>query len=225
MSDVAGQGAASGRGDDGSDRDLDRVVFFSDAVFAIAITVLVLTLRLPANTTDATVAHALRSEVPSIYSYVLSFAVIALYWLAHHRMFRYIRRLDSTLLALNLATLAVVAFVPFPTSVLGDFGSTTAAVVFYAATVGILGALISCLWAYATHEHRLIAQDTPAIFIRYQLWRGLAAPIVFVASIPIAFAQPHAAELFWLTLVIWRVVLRRHYGTLDTRAARFRGEA
>ena len=65
--------------------------------------------------------------------------MIAIYWLAHHRMFRYIRRLDATLLVLNLATLGAVAFVPFPTSVLGEHGSTTAAVVFYAATMGVLG--------------------------------------------------------------------------------------
>ena len=71
-------------------RELDRVVFFSDAVFAISITVLTLSLRLPAHTTNAGVAHALRKTIPSIFTYVLSFAVIGLYWIAHHRMFRYI---------------------------------------------------------------------------------------------------------------------------------------
>ena len=88
--------------------DLDRVVFFSDAVFAIAMTVLALSLHIPARTTDAGVAQALRDALPSIYTYALSFAVVGLYWIAHHRMFRYIRRFDATLLALNLATLGVV---------------------------------------------------------------------------------------------------------------------
>jgi uncharacterized membrane protein len=63
-------------------------------------------LSLPPGTTDAGVAHALDKAIPSIFAYALSFAVIAIYWLAHHRMFRYIRRLDATLLVLNLASLS-----------------------------------------------------------------------------------------------------------------------
>ena len=147
-----------------SGRGLDRVVFFSDAVFAIAMTLLALSLRLPSTTKDRDVAQALVDALPSISSYVLSFAIIALYWLAHHRMFRYICRVDAVLLFLNLATLGVVAFVPFPTSVLGDHGNTTAAVVFYAATMVLLGGLASALWGYASHTRRLITADTPTGF-------------------------------------------------------------
>ncbi|MBO0884336.1 MAG: DUF1211 domain-containing protein [Mycobacterium sp.] len=218
MSDAAGRGTTGDRGGPEGARDLDRVVFFSDAVFAIAMTVLVLTLQLPAGTTDSEVAHALRTALPSVYAYALSFAVISLYWLAHHRMFRYVRRLDPNLLVLNLALLGFVAFVPFPTSVLGDHGGTTAAVVFYASTMAILGSLISALWFYASHEHLIAAEASPT-FIRHSLWRGLAVPVVFAASIPIAFVNPYAAEYFWLTIVIWRVLLRRHYGTRGYRRA------
>jgi uncharacterized membrane protein len=208
-----GAGPSHGPGFDAS-RDLDRVVFFSDAVFAIAMTVLALTLRLPASTTDRDVARALEDALPSIYSYALSFVIIALYWLAHHRMFRYIRRADVVLLVLNLATLGLVAFVPFPTSVLGEHGDTTAAVVFYASTMAVLGGLVSALWAYASHDHQLIADDTPRAFVRHSLWRSLVVPAVFAASIPIAFADPSAAEWFWLSIVLVRVVLRRRFGSI-----------
>jgi hypothetical protein len=147
LSECAGDGGSPGAGGE-YDRgnDIDRVVFFSDAVFAIAMTVLALSLHLPARTTDAGVAQALRDTLPSVYTYALSFAVVGLYWLAHHRMFRCIRRFDSTLLVLNLAALGTVAFTPFPTSVLGNHGNTTAAVVFYAATMGLLGGLMTLLW-------------------------------------------------------------------------------
>jgi uncharacterized membrane protein len=195
-------------------RELDRVVFFSDAVFAISITVLALSLRLPTHTADARVANALRKAIPSIFTYVLSFAVIGLYWIAHHRMFRYIDRLDATLLLLNLAALCVVAFAPFPTSVLGDHGNTTAAVVFYAATMCLLGCFVLAVWLYATRHHRLIKTDTPAAFVTHSLWRGATVPIVFAASIPIAFADPHAAEWFWLLIVITPILLRRQYGSI-----------
>ena len=115
---------------------------------------------------------------------------------------------------LNLGALCVVAFVPFPTSVLGDHGSTTAAVVFYAATMCVLGGVVLGLWIYATRHHRLIRADTPPQFVKHALWRGVTVPIVFAASIPIAFADPHAAEWFWLVIVISPVLLRRQYGSI-----------
>jgi uncharacterized membrane protein len=194
--------------------DLERVVFFSDAVFAISMTVLTLSLSIPARTTDAGVAHALREAMPSVFTYLLSFTVIGFYWLAHHRMFRYISRLDEVLLFLNLAMLAVVAFVPFPTSVLGDHGDTTAAVVFYAATMSRLGLLVSGLWFYAAHNHRLIVSNTPSRFSDHALWRSITVPAAFLVSIPIAFASPRAAEWFWLIIVVTRVLLRRRFGSI-----------
>jgi uncharacterized membrane protein len=178
-------------------------------------TLLTLSLRLPATTTDHRVGKALEDALPSVYSYALTFTIIGLYWLAHHRMFRYICRLDVVLLVLNLATLGVVAFVPFPTSVLGDHGDTTVAVVFYASTMAVLGALVSALWGYASHEHRLILAETPPGFVRHSLWRGLVVPAVFAASIPIAFASPSAAEWFWFTIVLARLVLRRRFGSIS----------
>ena len=214
MAASAGSGSGHGSAEFEGGRDLDRVVFFSDAVFAIAMTVLALTLSIPAGTTDAGVAHALDKAIPSMFSYALSFAVIAIYWLTHHRMFRYIRRLDTTLLVLNLASLGAIAFVPFPTSVLGEHGSTTAAVVFYAATMGVLGGLVSAFWMYATHDRRFIRADTPPRFVNHALWRAISLPAVFVASIPIAFADPQAAKLFWLVIVVVRVLLRRQYGSI-----------
>jgi uncharacterized membrane protein len=206
-------------------RDIDRVVFFSDAVFAIAMTVLALTLRLPAHTTDRGVPHALRQALPSVYSYALSFAVIGLYWLAHHRIFRFINRLDTALLVLNLSMLGFVAFVPFPTSVLGDHGHTTAAVVFYASTMAMLGSLLAGLWAYASHRARLIEENTDPGFVRHSLVRSLVVPIVFFVSIPIAFADPVAAEWFWLAIPIGLGLLRRRYGSIYAGAATQNGPA
>jgi uncharacterized membrane protein len=194
-------------------------VFFSDAVFAIAMTVLVLTLKISANTTDAEVAHALRSSLPSVFSYALSFAVISACWLAHHRMFRYVQRIDTTVLVLNLSVLGLVAFVPYPTSVLGQYGETTAAVVFYASTMGILGSLMTALWSYASHRHRFIPRGTPSQFVRHAFWRSATTPTVFLASIPIAFVSPTAAKWFWLTIVIIHALLRRHYGTIESQTA------
>jgi TMEM175 potassium channel family protein len=195
--------------------DLDRVVLFSDAVFAIAMTVLALSLHLPASTTRAGVAHALRVAIPSILVYFLSFTVIGRYWLLHHRYFRHIRRVDSTLLALNLAMLSMVAFLPFPTQVLGAYGHSSAAVVFYASSVSLLGALAFGLWAYASHGHRLLRPDTTDAFIRLSLWRGGAVATVFALSIPVALVNARAGEWCWLFVAVANLTLARFYGRLS----------
>ncbi len=195
--------------------DLDRVVLFSDAVFAIAMTVLALSLHLPASTTQAGVAHALRASIPAILVYFLSFTVIGRYWLLHHRYFRHIRQVDSKLLVLNLAMLSMVAFLPFPTQVLGEYGHSRPAVIFYASSVASLGALAFALWAYASHAHRLIRPDTTEAFVRLSLWRGGAVATVFALSIPVALINARAGEWCWLLIVVANVTLARVYGRIS----------
>ena len=98
--------------------ELERLVFFSDAVIAIAITLLVVTLAIPEATEN--VGDALLDRWPQMLSYVLSFLVIGVFWMAHHRIFRYVATIDQRLIWLNLLFLMCVAFIPFPTAVLGD---------------------------------------------------------------------------------------------------------
>ena len=106
-------------------RDRDRIVNLSDGVFAIAITLLVLDIRapdIPQNMVSSQLPGALLSLWPKYLSYVLSFVGISAFWLIHHSIFRPIRSYDRILLYLNLLFLMVVAFLPFPTSLLGEYG-------------------------------------------------------------------------------------------------------
>ena len=100
---------------------MERLVFFSDAVFAIVITLLVLPLtaeiKLPAEAQD--LRHEVATQWPKIVSFVVSFLVIGQFWIAHHNTFSLIRRFDPGLLWLNLVVLQTVSFMPFPTPVLG----------------------------------------------------------------------------------------------------------
>src|SRR5258707_188668 len=98
---------------------LERLIFFSDAVIAIAITLLVLDLRLP-EASGESLAAQLGDLSSSFLSFFMSFAVIGLFWEAHHRLFGFIERYDRTLLWLNLAFLFLIASLPFPTSVLAN---------------------------------------------------------------------------------------------------------
>jgi uncharacterized membrane protein len=193
-------------------RDVDRVVAFSDGVFAIAITLLVLTIRVPDLANDE-LGDVLEHLRPEVFGYALSFLVVGLYWRAHHQAFRSLLRVDSRLLSINLLLLGLVALIPFPTEVLGKYADQTAAVVLYAATMGAVGYTSTYVWYYLNRA-QLVA-PSPPIAVRTTTIRGAIAPTVFVCSIPIAFASTEAAELSWIAIAIANIVVNHRYGAGD----------
>jgi uncharacterized membrane protein len=138
--------------------DTDRIESFSDAVFAFAITVLVLGIGVPE--VGSPIGDALLRLWPSYLAYLLSFVVIGAIWINHHAMFRHIIRGDPWILIFNLLQLLVIAFLPFPTAVLARAFSTGVdepiATAFYGATLAVLGLFVVATWAYASQEHRLL---------------------------------------------------------------------
>jgi uncharacterized membrane protein len=186
-------------------RELDRIVFFSDAVFAIAITLLVLDIHvpeIPERLVDEQLPGRLLALWPKYLSYVLSFVVILMYWMAHHITFRAIKRYDRTLIWLNSLFLMCIAFLPFPTSLLGEYGDNQLAVAIYAASVAVARLLLTAVWWYASSGHRLIDESFPESTIRIYLVRGLAVALAFVISIGISFFSVSAAMYFWILLVV-----------------------
>jgi uncharacterized membrane protein len=178
---------------------LERLVFFSDAVFAIAITLLALEIRLPdlpAPVSNEDLLAALLDLAPKYLSYVVSFLVIGLYWMTHHRRFRFIYRYDRTLLWLNLILLMFVAFIPFPTSVLSEYGNRTATV-FYALVITLSGAMSWAIWSHAVRGRRLVHPDLTDEVIRGERYRMLVTPAIFLFSIPVAFINDDLAKFMW----------------------------
>ena len=189
---------------DGS--NTDRLVFFSDAVFAIALTLLVIDLKVPVDGSGSAWA-VIVDQVPGFFAYALSFAIISLNWIAHHRKFRVIKSHDGGLMTIDLALLFVVAFVPFPTSVLSEFGDEKAAVVLYAFVVGLLSMLQYALWSWAWRRG-LVEQQVDLELYRYNRTRQLATPAVFWLSIPIAlWISGELAMYFWIILFPVHLVL------------------
>src|SRR5205823_9276689 len=186
---------------------VDRIAFFSDAVFAIAITLLILNIRLPSNLPENRLAGALASLGSLYFSFGLTFIVIGAKWMAHHRTFRYVRAYDDTMIFLNLLLLLTVAFLPFPSFVLGIYGDGAAATIFYAAAMSVSGLLGTLLWLYASKDHRLIDPDLNPHTIRYYTGRGLSLTAVFAVSIPVAAFAPRLAQVLWLlTFVVQRIL-------------------
>ena len=142
----------------GTDRDPARLVFFSDAVFAIAVTLLVLEIRPPQDTRH--LLHGLVALWPSYLSYAITFLLIGQVWANHHVMFDHIRSVDRTVLFLNTLLLMDIAFLPFSAAVLSaalrsGYGQRTA-VVFHGLAFELAAILFNAIWDYARHDHRLL---------------------------------------------------------------------
>jgi uncharacterized membrane protein len=189
-------------------RELDRIVFFSDAVFAIAITILVLDIRLPDGVSPAELPARVLALGPKYLSYVISFLVLAIYWQAHHRVFRPIRGYDGTLVWLNFLFLMAVAFLPFPTSLLGEYSGEQVSVVIYASNAAVASLLLSAISWYAAKGHRLVSPELDDEESRLRRLQALAVPVVFLLSIGVSFFSPMAAMYSWLLLAVTDPTIR-----------------
>ncbi len=189
---------------------LDRIIFFSDGVFAIAITLLALEIRLPdpiVNLNNDELAAALVAIWPKYMSFLISFLVIGFFWISHHRKFHYIQRYDKTLIFLNLLLLMVIAFIPFPTTVLSQYGNRTATI-FYALVI-ILGGLISMVtWWYASHHNRLIDSQMDAKQRRNEILIPAVTMGIFLLSIGLAFLDENLARTSWILIAVVNAFLR-----------------
>jgi len=132
-----------------------RLIAFTDAVMAVAITLLVLDLKLPEGLTDAELPSVLAASSHSVWCYVLSFVVIGLLWMAHHNQFSFIARVDATLLWLNLLFLLTIGLIPFVTSVMSEHGSALPTML-YAGVLMTTCLTLASIWAYARRDPELM---------------------------------------------------------------------
>jgi uncharacterized membrane protein len=203
-------------------RELDRIVFFSDAVFAIAITLLVLSIEVP-QIPENLVAEELPGQLfdlwRNVVSYVISFLVIFSYWTVHHSLFSIIRGYDRGLIWLNGLFLMAVAFLPFPSALLGEYGDLQLVVAIYAGSMAVTRLLLSAMWWYASGGQRLIVSDLDPGLIRAHHIRGVLIPLIFLISIAISFFSVRVAVYSWILLALGNFVdfriLRRSYSADD----------
>jgi len=195
---------------------LGRTLALSDGIFAIAMTLLAFQIQPP--DLHGNEVHHLASALGALgnryFVYVLSFGVIGLLWLAHHRTFRHIRRADEVLMSVNVVFLMTIAALPFPSAVMGLYGSEPAAVVLYAASMAVAGSLLGALLLLARHR-RLLTPETSHEGVVAALWNSGATVAVFTLSIPVALVAPGVAPYVWLLILPLRVV----GGKVSRRAA------
>jgi uncharacterized membrane protein len=190
-----------------------RVLAISDGVFAISMTLLVIGIGVPtlrsANSEDE-LLQALVDLWPDVVGFIIGFAVIGRYWGAHHQFFALVQDINGSLVLRNLVYLASIAFLPFPTALLGDFLRNPVAVSAYALAVAAVSALEVVLFRCA-YRDGLLRRHPPSHVYRWAVRASILPVVLFVLSVPVAFASTAAAVLIWMVVVPLEVfVVDRH---------------
>jgi uncharacterized membrane protein len=179
---------------------IEKLSLFSDAVFAIAITLLAIDIRviqLPENIIASQLNNEIIGLLPKFISFILSFFIIGNYWISYHRTLHYIQRYDRGLISLNLLFLMFIVLVPFPNDLIGKYPANQSAVIVYAVLLAATGLSLCLLWIYASKRYRLVDESLHQKFIRYLMVRLLISPSFFLISIPISFFNPLYAMVTW----------------------------
>ncbi len=186
-----------------------RLLALSDGVIAVAITLLVLDIRLPegfGEFNDTELWAALVALWPRILAYLLSFYVIAQFWFSHRSKFNRIVKTDSRLMWINMLFLLTVGLVPFTTNLIAESGGTLSTII-YAAAMVVSGLSLSAIWLYAS-ANKLIDPKITIEERREQLQATLMTSLVFAVSIPLSVVHADTAKYFWIALWPAGVALR-----------------
>jgi uncharacterized membrane protein len=185
------------------DKPAGRIEAFSDAVFAIAIALLVLEIKVPQPWSHRPLIESLEGLYPSYLGYVVSFLTLLVMWLNHHRLFKLVRRADDWLPFANGVLLLFVAFIPFPTAVMAENWSTPdrkTGVLFYAGAFILLALAFQVLWFCISHKNRLVDDELDHQKITAITRQYLVGPGMYLFSFIVGFWSPEAClamNLVW----------------------------
>jgi uncharacterized membrane protein len=202
-----GQPGRHGRGTE----EFSRVVNFSDALFAIAMTLLVVGIEVPDLADSDSVgelADVLNDDLGSFVSFVISFAVIGRYWLAHHGFFARLAAVDGGLIGINLVYLMFVAFLPFPTGLLGNYFENPLAIVVYSVAVAAVSGMEVVLFRHA-QRNGLFERPVPEEVFRWGVRLSLSPLAGFLLSIPLAFVSTTLAVAAWFIAIPYQLLENR----------------
>ena len=194
-------------------KETGRIEAFSDGVFAVAITLLVLNLQAPPTPTpqhplldDGHLLTFLRDLGPTYLAFITSFATIGIMWVNHHRLYTHIKRTDNTLLLLNLLLLLVIVFIPFPTALMAQYithPDQHVAALLYSGTFLLMAICFSLVWSYAARENRLLDENANTREVKAITGQYRFGPLFYVVTFVLAFIYPPASIVLSLLLAIF----------------------
>lgn len=169
---------------------LERIILFSDAVFAISITLLVIELKLPdiEEVTNSTLANALLNTFPHFFSFVLSFMIIGIYWIAHHRMFNFVINYDNKLIWLNLLFLFFIVLMPFSSNIYGVYGGLNTAFSVYVFNISMIALFNFLLYHYISKPKKKLSHglENPRL-VKYYKIRTCIVPACFGIGLIVSY--------------------------------------
>ena len=185
---------------------LERLILFSDAVFAIAITLLVIEIKIPEihekPVTDNAVLHKLRELIPKFAGFLVSFFLIGQYWIVHHRMFSFVINFTDRLIWLNILFLFAIALMPFSTGFYSEYvlRGVVTPVIFYTANIALLGFANFLMWRYLSNQKNNLTQNLTPALSKYFSLRALTVPTIFVIFSFVYLYRPMIA--FFIPMLI-----------------------
>jgi len=194
-----------------TDHALERLVFFSDAVFAIAITLLIIEIHpphLPKGSSDGAHLQALADLIPNFVGYFVSFMVVGLFWMGHHRAFTLAARYSPRILGWNMALLGVIAFMPFVTAYVSANITQRVPTIAYCVAM-LIAALLNFQTNRTATSPPMVDPAADARDIRYIRQRGLAVILGSATAVAIAFVVPRYGQIGLVSIPLWRLVLVR----------------
>ena len=188
------------------DFQIDRMSFFSDGVFAIAITLLIIEIKVPVieHASNEALLDSLSEMSLKFIGFLISFAIVGHYWSVHHRIFGYVKKYNSPLLWVNLGFLCSVVLLPFSSGLLGEYSSDLhlyVPYVVYVINICLTGLMNCWLWLYISNPRRQFLTHTISdARIRLGLYRSLIIPLVFIISLVVFYINPFISRFIPLVI-------------------------
>ncbi len=193
-----------------------RLETFADGVFAIAATLLIIDVGIPASTTES-LGKALLDIWPQYVAYSISFVTIGIMWVNHHRLIRQIERVDDRFLFLNLGLLACIAFVPFPTRILAEYvrgDDGEAAALLYGVTLTVTALFFNSVWIYASHGNRLLHPGADPKEVSGITRSYLPGMPMYATATLVAFVSPQASAALFGLIAAFYMISSSFFGRL-----------
>jgi len=188
------------------DFQIDRLSFFSDGVFAIAITLLIIEIKVPVieHASNEALLDSLSEMSLKFIGFLISFAIVGHYWSVHHRIFGYVKKYNSPLLWVNLGFLCSVVLLPFSSGLLGEYSSDLhlyVPYIVYVINICLTGLMNCWLWLYISNPRRQFLTHTISdARIRLGLYRSLIIPLVFIISLIVFYINPFISRFIPLVI-------------------------
>src|ERR671922_707188 len=192
----------------------EDVVSFGDAIFAFAITLMTLSIDipdLPSNLTESQLLSRLYNLYPQVETYIISFAVISIFWVSYHQVFNFIKESHISMVYLNLLFLLFITLLSVTTSLVINYSSYQIPYVIYSIIVIMTSSLLALIWWHATKDHRFVDKNIHPLFVRGVMVNLLSIPFIFAISIFVSFFDLNIAQYLWLIIAPLTIVVRRKY--------------